>query len=608
MGELHLKEDIVRELTGDFRQLTGKPAPVEGGKRVTAWNQRKRSPSTSGKKTGILGPRRKGMTTKGLKVKKVALVDSGRFALVMGIVVCVNVVTIGLETDMGYANPDLQPIFATVNNGFLMLYITELMLRLIYGGINMFKDTLTILDMFLVIFAFIERVMTDRGVGRSLPCLRLFRVFKSLTRMRYFRHARELWITTGSISRMIVTLSWCCVVLGLFVGAMGTFSRIVLGDSAEWVGTMDPLEEHEPFEPFDNREYFGSVSRSVFTLMQIVTLAQWADHVARPVAEVYPLMALFFFCLVCLTAYGVLKGLISNMLMDSMTTSRLVNKAMEQQFLDDRRLAGEQASIIFKKYDVNGDGTLELDELEDAMKGNELPRILRELEVPHLDAESLILLFDKDGNGYVDYKEVVEGLALMSLDVQPSDIAMLGIWVWSLLMKTKSLTERLAKVQVEMNKLVTTLQGGFVAVDRFLKTKDSSEIRRKALKMIRDAGPETLPMLIGTVQEPERLPMSDLAGEFINFARRFLGESPQVSSMAGRRLRNAASSSGDEDMFSYRSPSTLPDAPQPFVKQVARAKAMRSAREYRPMQKYDMQGCRPSASLTQLRELLSMSP
>lgn len=87
----------------------------------------------------------------------------------------------------------------------------------------------------------------------------------------------------------------------------------VVGESGEWSYTYDPwkvgtlgdvlplarpaLQDVEAFEGFDNREYFGSFAKSLLTafqaieskqtrsgdMPQVVTTAQWANHIARPI-------------------------------------------------------------------------------------------------------------------------------------------------------------------------------------------------------------------------------------------------------------------------------------------------------------------------------------
>ena len=91
--------------------------------------------------------------------------------------------------------------------------------------------------------------------------------------------------------------------------------------SAQWVGSMDPHVPHEAFEPFDVREYFGSVPRSVLSTMQIMTQSHFASHIGRQVMMVYPIATLLFYVLVFGTSYGLMQGVIANIVQASMTSS-----------------------------------------------------------------------------------------------------------------------------------------------------------------------------------------------------------------------------------------------------------------------------------------------
>jgi hypothetical protein len=323
--------------------------------------------------------------------------------------------------------------------------------------------------------------------------------------------------------------------------------------------------------------------------------------------------------MICTITFGLMKIIISIIVIDSMKTSRSVDKAIAVEKEDDRMQAAKVASRIFSQYDNDGDGTLDVEEIAAALEDGKggLARILFvELQVPEMDAASLMCLFDRDNNGSVEYEEMLEVLVKMDNDAEARDITMLGIWAWSLLMKAHSLHARLEKIAAQTAQLTKTLEGGFHALDHFLRTKESTDLRDRALAQIRHAVPDGAPGLIGAVEEKVYVPRTDLAGVFLNFARRFLGEasSPQTSRTGRSRLRAAASSMDSpfwdesDDESAWLSARALPDAPPPFSRQVARAEATSAEREYRPMKAYDMVDAKPSPKLIQLRNLLSMSP
>lgn len=158
-----------------------------------------------------------------------------------------------------------------------------------------------------------------------------------------------------------------------------------------------------------------------------------------------------------------------------------------------------QAIKIFALVDENGDGELSPIELREALATTHLESILKDLQVPVLDAESLVRLFDRDGDGYVNQEEFVTGIISMDEDVQPRDFVKLHIWVWNLMMRARQLQMKLDRLQQQIIKLGQKLEIGFTAMHRFMNTHEDTSLRHRAVKAIRSAPPE-LPL---ATEEPD---------------------------------------------------------------------------------------------------------
>mmetsp|Transcript_15212 Transcript_15212/g.31890 ORF Transcript_15212/g.31890 Transcript_15212/m.31890 type:complete len:616 (-) Transcript_15212:150-1997(-) len=486
--------------------------------------------------------------------RPVGFVDSHRFSSIMACIVLTNVVLLGLETAM----PDAS-IFGVINNGLLLIYLGELCMRLLtHGARGALSDPLTVLDLFLVVMAFIERVVSERSLARALPCLRLLRVFRLLRTFRCLREARELWLLTTSGSRALISLIWVSIFLFLILWSMATFAKTTVGESGEWAGSMDPSVEHEPFTSFDSQEYFGSVTRSFLTLVQVLTRSQWAGHVARPVVKVYPMTFMFFSAFLFATFYGLLMAIISNVVQESMAAERGLKKAMAALDRHKRRQMGERAAAIFNLIDENGDGDLSLEELREALKIDDLVTILKELQVPVLNAEGILRLFDRSGDGLVSYDELIDGIVSMGDDIQPRDFIKLAIWAWNLVVRAQRLEERLALLVEMTSQLRDKLQGAFESCEQYLRTRTETELRRKALKMIKDSGPSKPPppeAVMGSRRPKEVKEDDDVdqAAIFMTLARRFLGEA--VNPPSPERLKKLkAQIVAEQERKAYRKP------------------------------------------------------
>lgn len=461
-------------------------------------------------------------------IEQVPIVDSTFFSVSMLFIVLLNVFTIGLETDLS----DMDTTsFSILNNGFLIVYLGELLLRVLtYGGASM-RDKLTILDMFLVLLAFMERVVSDTSFARSLPVLRLFRALRVMRSTKKLKVSRELRVLTACASQTFKSLAWVAALLFIVLWAAATMAYVALGQSGEWEGSTNPFVDHDTFTSFDNVEYFGSVSRSFLTLVQVITLAQWSSHVARQVAIMYPLSMFFFLAFIFFTTYGIVCGVIAGIVSESMGASRETEKAQQEIYLESRARAGREVISIVDAIDNNSDGQISADELACALQIPKFRQLLSDLGVPISDPDGLIQLMDKSGDGLVSYEELRDTVVDMDSPIKPKDFTKLALRVWNLLQRAELLEQRLENIAAHVNLVCSTLKGAFHWVQHYLDTREETELQRNAKKLLREGMPALPPPPMKHIIDPnaeKQIKDSLTTGEeFIAFSVRMLSLPPQ---------------------------------------------------------------------------------
>mmetsp|Transcript_47955 Transcript_47955/g.104323 ORF Transcript_47955/g.104323 Transcript_47955/m.104323 type:complete len:599 (+) Transcript_47955:55-1851(+) len=587
---------LIKNISSDVSNLTGSVSIANSEFASAA--RRSTGSSATGKTVA-------GSTALNWESERTTLVDSKHFSVVMGAIVIANVILVGIETDAGVSS---VAAFDMINNVFLLIYLGELCLRLLTYGIAAMRDGLTVIDLLLVIFAFIERVATSSGIARSLSTFRLLRLMRLIRAAKNLSVSVEMRTMLQDSMAVARALGWASLILLLLLWACGLLMREVIGASAAWVDVADPALELPPFTFFDRTNYFGSMSRSILTMLQVVTLSDWADQVARPLLMVYPALALFFFPFLLLTSYGLIMAITASMIQESIHSSRDTDKAVKEAERSDRLSTSKHAVNVIQKVDMGGDGDgyMTAAELQEAFRRiPELPDLLTTLQLPEQlvrdrDAEGLIRMLDVDGDGKVSYQELIEGMVAMGEVVKPCDITKLSIRVWSLLMRAQTLHDRLKNLQEGARALRLKLEGAFGAVETFLRTREASELHGRALRHIRSTVPVPPPLAKGLQAQPRAVQGElDESRLFIAVAGRCLGNSrpPEEPKLEpGPGLREAAHVGPGRG---------LPTAPASLKKQIFEAMQEREAEDRSDKYRMD-HPLAPSPSLLQLRELLDL--
>jgi len=526
---------------------------------------------------------------------RVATVDTREFTLIMGAVILVNSWTVGLETE---ADDDGATILATFNTVFLLAYIGELACRFLTHGPGSLRDRLTALDTAIILAAFVERMIANSGLTRALPLFRLLRTFRMLKDTNSFSGERELRILVCTARNTVVLLGWLCVIVFLVVLANSSVAKYAIGDSAEWVGVMDPLVSQEPFVPFDNREYFGSSFRSFLTLMQIATRSQWAD-VARRAVLVYPASCVFFLFFIFVAGYSLAASAIACTVQAALHFVAGEEELREATEREGRRYIGDQVLMLLRRADRDGDGVVQAEEFDAALRRTELPALLRELNATDFDGARFIRAFDKLGNKRVTNEEIVEGLIRMDEDIKTKDYVRLNLWARNCLLRASRLGDRVGSLSVKCHDLRVSLEKAIEAMEYFQGTKEMSELRFRAIQAIRSAPPGEAPKLAGWKPPKEpKYPPEDEATRFTNFASAVLGgHGPFAAREGASPTPPRASAKGSESV-----------AAPPYVETIANVVRGRHAPErdkfdlIRDPKRDFMPG--PSPSLKSLRELL----
>lgn len=226
-------------------------------------------------------------------------------------VIILNAITLGMETSKIIVS-EYGSILIFFDHLALVIYTLEIFFKIIYLRASYFKDPWNIFD-FVIVAASWGLAGDGFSVLRSLRVLRIFLLISALPRLRII--VRSLILSLPSIGSIALLL---CLIF--YVSAV--ISTKVFG----------------PTFP----AWFGTLSESLFTLFQLMTLESWAMGIVRPICEQFPYAAFFFVPFVLLSAFIIMNLFIAVII-------NAMNDARETVTLDTETISEDDYDRIYKK-------------------------------------------------------------------------------------------------------------------------------------------------------------------------------------------------------------------------------------------------------------------
>ncbi len=204
------------------------------------------------------------------------LIESRRFEFVILVLIVINAITLGLET-----NPRVMEKFGALLLGLdrliLTVFVLELSLRLIVYRFNFWRDPWRIFDFIIVAIA----IMPSTGNLSVLRALRILRVLRLISIVPSLRKV------VGGLVAALPGMGSITVLLCLVFYIFSVMSTSMYGESFP--------------------DWFGTIGNSAYSLFQIMTLESWSMGIVRPVMEEFPFAWIFFIVFILCTSFTVLN-------------------------------------------------------------------------------------------------------------------------------------------------------------------------------------------------------------------------------------------------------------------------------------------------------------
>jgi len=306
-----------------------------------------------------------------------------------------------------------------------------------------FTEGWNIFDLIIVLISLIElslRLADTEGIG-GIGVLRLFRVFRVL---RLVVYVERLNVIVSAFILALRSVAWVGVLLVIMVYM---FAVIACG---LFYKNKETLVSNVP----DVALWFGSVPRSMATLLQMATYDGWA-LIVRPIGNEEPIAWAFFLLWLVLAAVGLLN------LLTAVFLEALMEASKEAQERDASEKAQNRTSLLmslgrlFHHFDFDKSGDLDKEEAAAMLKLFENEEFVEHLKNSGISAHKVreaVRYADRDGDGRVDYGEFIDALETMDETTAKRD-------TWDLEHKVRELDNCMETQHHEATEIISRVWG-----------------------------------------------------------------------------------------------------------------------------------------------------
>lgn len=338
--------------------------------------------------------------------------------------------SLGKTTAKGHAN---TAFFVYVEYIFFVLYLGDVFIRIAVMRSEWLVEEHTgaiiwvnVFDAFVVLINAVElcilpftplnnsEIHDNVGNAKVMKMIRITRVLRVVRTSRIFGQLRMLLATT--IASM-GAFFWSILLLFMFqVSFSLIISQLI---HAPIVDATNNLQTRE----WLNARY-GSFFKTLYTMFEITYSGGWPSLTRRVIEDISGWYAILFLLYITVVVFAVIRVITALFIKETLAcASNDAEIAMEEK----RRTAEifqHKLEMLFESMDVDADGLLSQDEVQEALNNPMVLRYLSTLELHMKDVAFIYQLLD-DGDGMLTIKEFCHGLSRLKGVAQSHDVVLL---------------------------------------------------------------------------------------------------------------------------------------------------------------------------------------
>ncbi|CAK9079254.1 Probable voltage-dependent R-type calcium channel subunit alpha-1E (DOE-1) (Voltage-gated calcium channel subunit alpha Cav2.3) [Durusdinium trenchii] len=360
------------------------------------------------------------------------------FESTMTIIVALNAVFIGIDTENSLQREGVRPIELQVTNmTFALIFLVELLLRITGTGRWFLCDENWMwnwLDV-AIVFASLWDVTLDilqmcnlAGDAESIAgitglkvfrFIRVTRILKTIQFVRILRFFMALRTLVTSIFSTVKSLVWALLLLGLIVYIFAVIFVQVVNDYMDSAHSVT-----EEVQSLSQRHFSSLTSCMLSLFMSIAGGVSWQE-VLEPVKEVSTWWVFLFLFFISFTEFAVLNVVTGVFCQSAIESASHDQAHMMQSMMQNKETHLNKIKDLFAKMGAHESGCITFSMFEDKINDPDVRAFFESLDLDIWDAWTFFKLLDTDGGGMVEVEEFFMGCLRFRGTARSMDVAKL---------------------------------------------------------------------------------------------------------------------------------------------------------------------------------------
>lgn len=397
------------------------------------------------------------------------IVTHAAFDSVIGVVIILNAMSIGFQTDYvaRHVNEDELPLtFSLIEWCFATIFTLELLARLVVFGRTFFTmpgRNWNVFDCVVVGLQLVELcflvVSGSKGFNvsafRVLRFLRLVRVVRLARIMRLFGELRTIVV---SIIGSMRSLGWTVLLLLLMIYMIAVYLTQLVSDWRREQGTdLDQMST----TGIELEYYYGSVPRSILSLYQSISGGVSWDLACAPLmSNISPIAGVLFALYIAFAVLAIMN----------VVTGVFVESALATAKDDKDVVLLNNVREAFTRSDVDGSGSVTWQEFQEQLGLQEMQEVFRSINIDTAEASTLFQLLDIEETGNISLCDFYDGCMRIRGAAKAIDMV-------TVLYESRRSTQRIVRLLKKTSDAVEEIAGILkVPGSRFGSSRPGSDI------------------------------------------------------------------------------------------------------------------------------------